>query len=147
MTSKNLPFSLAEYEARLAKVRTAMDGAGCDVLLLTDPANMAWLTGYEGWSFYVHQGVLIGPSGVPIWWGPDRDESGWRSKAVLSRGDIFSPRRNRTFTPSANFPVKLSRHAVVARQGKDRLPIPGSVLHARLPDGPDKRLSRSGLRR
>ncbi|MFO1131281.1 MAG: hypothetical protein U1E16_04635 [Hyphomicrobiales bacterium] len=29
---------------------------------------MAWLTGYDGWSFYVHQGVLLGLEGEPVWW-------------------------------------------------------------------------------
>ena len=25
------------------------------LLIVSDPSNMAWLTGYDGWSFYVHQ--------------------------------------------------------------------------------------------
>lgn len=43
-----------------------MDRAGLDALFVTDPSNMAWLTGYDGWSFYVHQGVLVRPEGEPI---------------------------------------------------------------------------------
>ena len=47
-----------------------------DVLFVTDPSNQAWLTGYDGWSFYVHQGVLLGLDGDPIWWGRNMDSIG-----------------------------------------------------------------------
>ncbi|MEJ2754020.1 MAG: aminopeptidase P family N-terminal domain-containing protein, partial [Chloroflexota bacterium] len=52
-------FSDAEYEGRLTKVRHAMERSGVDTLICSDPSNMAWLTGYDGWSFYVHQAVLV----------------------------------------------------------------------------------------
>jgi Xaa-Pro aminopeptidase len=32
-----------------------MEAKGVDLLIVSDPSNMAWLTGYDGWSFYVHQ--------------------------------------------------------------------------------------------
>jgi len=72
----NLPFGLDEYSDRLSRVRRAMIKAGVDVLFTCDPSNMAWLTGYDGWSFYVHQGVLIGPEGEPIFWGRKMDTMG-----------------------------------------------------------------------
>ncbi|WP_417743240.1 M24 family metallopeptidase [Salipiger sp.] len=73
---KDLPFSEAEYERRLAKTRAAMERAGVEVLLVTDPSNMAWLTAYDGWSFYVHQGVLVFHDADPIWWGRNQDSNG-----------------------------------------------------------------------
>ena len=73
---KDLPFSEAEYERRLAKTRAAMEKAGVEVLLVTDPSNMAWLTAYDGWSFYVHQGVLVFHDADPIWWGRNQDTNG-----------------------------------------------------------------------
>jgi len=89
MDRSNLPFTLQEYEARVAKVRAAMDRAGCEVLLVTDPASMAWLTGYEGWSFYVHQGVIIGPSGAPLWWGRAMDALGAKRTVYMPENHIF----------------------------------------------------------
>ena len=50
--------------------------AGLDALYVSDPSNMAWLTGYDGWSFYVHQGVIILQDADPIWWGRDQDTQG-----------------------------------------------------------------------
>ncbi|MFO7805430.1 MAG: M24 family metallopeptidase [Paracoccaceae bacterium] len=76
MSNPDPAFSPAEYADRLARVRRSMDTAGLDTLFITDPSNMAWLTGYDGWSFYVHQGVIVGPEGDPHWWGRGMDAAG-----------------------------------------------------------------------
>ncbi|GAJ74905.1 Xaa-Pro aminopeptidase [Vibrio sp. JCM 18905] len=49
-----LHFTLDEFQDRLTKVRQSMEERELDVLIIHDPSNMAWLTGYDGWSFYVH---------------------------------------------------------------------------------------------
>ncbi|AZV78371.1 M24 family metallopeptidase [Parasedimentitalea marina] len=89
MIPSNLPFGLDEYSARLTKVRAAMQQVGCDVLVVTDPANMAWLTGYDGWSFYVHQAVIIGPSGPPLWWGRAMDALGALRTVYMPSDAVF----------------------------------------------------------
>jgi ectoine hydrolase len=76
MPAAQLPFSGAEYERRLAKVRAAMAAQDMDLLFIEDPSNMAWLTGYDGWSFYVHQGVLVFHDADPVWWGRSQDANG-----------------------------------------------------------------------
>ncbi|MDW3117971.1 ectoine hydrolase DoeA [Roseovarius pacificus] len=78
MIEKNLPFSDAEFQRRLTKTRSAMETAGIDVLFVTDPSNQNWLTGYDGWSFYVHQGVVVLPDADPVWWGRNQDANGGR---------------------------------------------------------------------
>ncbi|MGI9368998.1 MAG: aminopeptidase P family N-terminal domain-containing protein, partial [Ruegeria sp.] len=78
MPIEHAPFSKAEYDRRIAKTRQAMNAAGIDVLFAVDPSNQAWLTGYDGWSFYVHQGVVLGLSGDPVWWGRVQDANGAR---------------------------------------------------------------------
>jgi ectoine hydrolase len=70
------PFSLGEYQRRIIKTRAAMMAIGIDVLFVTDPSNQAWLTGYDGWSFYTHQGVILGLEGDPVWWGRHMDSIG-----------------------------------------------------------------------
>jgi len=69
-------FERPEYDSRLAKTRAEMEVRGLDWLIVTDPSNMAWLTGYDGWSFYVHQAVIVGPNGLPLWWGRAMDALG-----------------------------------------------------------------------
>lgn len=88
MTALTLNFSREEYAERLAKTRAAMAKAGLDLLVVTDPSNMHWLTGYDGWSFYVHQCVLVAGEGEPIWFGRGQDANGARRTAWLSHDNI-----------------------------------------------------------
>ncbi|WP_230533951.1 ectoine hydrolase DoeA [Microvirga roseola] len=90
MSAPNLNFSRAEYAERLAKTRRAMEKARIDLLIVTDPSNMHWLTGYDGWSFYVHQCVLVPPDGEPIWFGRGQDANGAKRTAYLAHDNILS---------------------------------------------------------
>ncbi|MGE5202507.1 MAG: ectoine hydrolase DoeA [Acidobacteriota bacterium] len=85
-----LNFSRAEYAARLAKTTTAMEKAGLDLLIVSDPSNMAWLTGYDGWSFYVHQCVLVPLGGEPLWYGRGQDANGAKLTAYVGHDRILS---------------------------------------------------------
>jgi len=85
----NLKFSREEYAERLAKTRAAMEAKGVDVLICSDPSNMAWLTGYDGWSFYVHQAVIVPPDGEPIWYGRGQDANGAKRTAYLNHDNII----------------------------------------------------------
>jgi len=76
MPNVQLNFGRAEYAERLTKVRRAMETAEIDLLITSDPSNMAWLTGYDGWSFYVHQCVIVPPDGEPLWYGRIQDVNG-----------------------------------------------------------------------
>ena len=95
MPPSDIPFDAAEYDRRLNKTRAAMASAGLDTLFVTDPSNQAWLTGYDGWSFYVHQGVIVPMQGQPIWWGRHMDMLGGRRTCwmdpdnILGYGDHF----------------------------------------------------------
>ena len=64
------PFDQSEYTRRVAQTKQRMERAGFDLIICQDPANMAWLTGYDGWSFYVPQAVLVHQDeDDPIWFG------------------------------------------------------------------------------
>ncbi|MEL6336887.1 MAG: ectoine hydrolase DoeA, partial [Pseudomonadota bacterium] len=78
----------SEYESRVAKTRAAMEQAGVDLLIVSDPSNMAWLTGYDGWSFYVHQAVILGLSGEPLWYGRAQDVPGAAKTTFMGAGNI-----------------------------------------------------------
>ncbi len=83
-----LKFELAEYHQRLAKTRSAMAAAGVELLWVCDPSNMAWLTGYDGWSFYVPQGVLLTLDQGPVWYGRGQDANGARHTVWMGEGAI-----------------------------------------------------------
>jgi len=83
-----LSFSRGEYAERIAKTRKEMDRRGIDLLIATDPSNMAWLTGYDGWSFYVHQCVFLGMEGDPVWYGRGQDANGAKRTVFMAESDI-----------------------------------------------------------
>jgi ectoine hydrolase len=89
MSGPSLKFSRGEYADRLAKTRKAMEAKGVDLLIVTDPSNMAWLTGYDGWSFYVHQAVIVPPQGEPVWFGRGQDANGAKRTAYLDHNNII----------------------------------------------------------
>lgn len=81
-------FDAAEYAARLARTRAAMEAAGIDLLVVSDPSNMHWLTGYDGWSFYVHQAVVVALDGNPLWWGRAMDAAGATRTVWMPDADL-----------------------------------------------------------
>jgi ectoine hydrolase len=89
MPDVELNFSREEYAERLAGTRAAMEQAGIEFLIVTDPSNMAWLTGYDGWSFYVHQCVLVPGDGAPIWYGRGQDGNGARRTVYMDADHII----------------------------------------------------------
>ncbi len=54
-----LAFEKEEYLERIENTKLRMMQFGLDVLLVADPANMNYLTGYDGWSFYTPQVVVV----------------------------------------------------------------------------------------
>lgn len=70
-------FKKDEYLVRINKTKMRMEAAGIDVLLVTSPANINYLSGYDGQSFYTHQMlVLDGNAPEPIWVGRGLDVPG-----------------------------------------------------------------------
>ena len=79
-------FETREYLDRIGKVKGRMSEAGIETLFVTHPANMHYLTGYDGWSFYVHQGVVVNVDDEePLWIGRGMDEAG--AKHTVFMGD------------------------------------------------------------
>ncbi|MEQ9695666.1 M24 family metallopeptidase [Shimia sp. SDUM112013] len=82
-------FTQAEYESRLAMTRAAMAAQDIETLIVADPSNMAWLTGYDGWSFYVPQVVVLHKDGTPLWWGRTQDKPGASQTSWLPVDCLF----------------------------------------------------------
>src|SRR5437867_7100402 len=74
---------------RIAATRRQMDARGIEVLLVSDPPNMNYLTGYNAWSFYVDQLVAVSvDSPEPLWIGRGIDVPCARYSTFLSDPDI-----------------------------------------------------------
>lgn len=88
MVEPVLHFGRDEYALRLARTRAAMEARGIEVLVVTDASNMAWLTGYDGWSFYTPQAVVVA-DGDPVWWGRGMDAAGALRTCWMGEADIL----------------------------------------------------------
>jgi ectoine hydrolase len=84
-----LNFTLDEYNSRLARTRQAMSDKNIDCLIVVDPSNMAWLSGYDGWSFYTHQCLIVQHDHQPIWWGRGIDAPGAVRTTYLDEDNIL----------------------------------------------------------
>jgi len=86
-------FEKKEYKERLAKVKITMQSKGIDLLVSHDPANMNYLTGYDAWSFYYAQCVLVHVNeDEPICFLRAQDVRGAYIKTYLgdgNRGNVF----------------------------------------------------------
>jgi ectoine hydrolase len=83
-------FEKAEYIDRLQKTKLEMQHRGIDILISTNPANMNYLSGYDGYSFYVIQGVIVLlDEQEPIWIGRGMDASGAMFSTWLSTENII----------------------------------------------------------
>ena len=54
-----MSFTKEEYKARLKRVQISMQEKGIELLISQDTANMNYLTGYDAWSFYYAQCVIV----------------------------------------------------------------------------------------
>ena len=86
----NTPFGIKEFAERLSKTKARMAAASLDALVVSDPANMNYLTGYDGWSFYVHQCVIVAQSlEQPLWIGRGQDVNGAKLTTILRHENIL----------------------------------------------------------
>ena len=67
---------IAEYTDRLRRVREVMAQKGFAGLIVCDPANMFYLTGYNAWSFYTPQCLMVGADGSPHLFARAQDAGG-----------------------------------------------------------------------
>jgi ectoine utilization protein EutD len=82
-------FAPEELDARLRHVRERMAARGIDTLLVSDPANMHYLTGYDGWSFYTPQGVVVPAEGDVVLFTRFMDAAGARMTTALGDEQIL----------------------------------------------------------
>ena len=54
-----MSFTVKEYKNRLKKVQSEMQKKGIELLISQDTANINYLTGYDAWSFYYSQCVIV----------------------------------------------------------------------------------------
>lgn len=83
-------FETTEYLERVRQTKEAMAAHGFDVLVISDPSNMNYLSGYDGWSFYVPQVLLVALNhDQPVWIGRGQDANAARVTTFLEPANIL----------------------------------------------------------
>ncbi|MFZ3579792.1 M24 family metallopeptidase [Virgibacillus sp. DJP39] len=89
-------FELVEFQPRVKKIKQKMQERRIEVLLVTNPSNMNYLTGYNAWSFYVQQMVILFiDEEEPLWLGREMDANSaklttWiNHERIISYGDEY----------------------------------------------------------
>jgi len=84
-----MSFSKNEYKNRLKKVQSSMQKKGIELLISQDTANINYLTGYDAWSFYYAQCVIVHiNSDEPICFIRAQDAGGAFIKTYLKKENI-----------------------------------------------------------
>lgn len=84
-------FPMREYRARIDAVKAELVERGLSGAVITDPANMNYLTGYDGYAFYVTQAVIVGVDREdPVWIGRPVDYHSARLTTWLGEEHLFT---------------------------------------------------------
>jgi len=83
-------FTKEEYKQRLKKVQASMQKIGIELLISQDTNNINYLTGYDAWSFYYTQCVLVHVNAEePLCFVRAQDAGGAYIKTYLKRENII----------------------------------------------------------
>jgi ectoine hydrolase len=148
-----LPFDRTEYARRLARIRRDMAKRDIGLLIVTDIANQHYLTGYDGWSFYTPQVVLVPiEDEEPVWAGRLMDSAGGRLTAWMRPENVVGfP--DRYVQQDDRHPMDwIAQHIVERGWGRRRIAVEleayyySPKAHARLTAGlPDAAIGDAGL--
>ena len=85
-----MSFTKDEYKERLKKTKQSMQQKGIELLISQDTNNMNYLTGYDAWSFYYSQCVLVDVDlEEPICFVRAQDAGGAYIKTYLKKENII----------------------------------------------------------
>lgn len=79
------------YAQRLDQLRGRMADQGLDHLIVSAPENMYYLTGYDGWSFYLHQCLIVSRhSRLVFWVGRGSDVHVAAGREAIGADNVFT---------------------------------------------------------
>ncbi|MGO2113308.1 MAG: aminopeptidase P family N-terminal domain-containing protein, partial [Pseudoclavibacter sp.] len=84
-----MTFTPAEHRTRIARAAAAARDEGLAGVIVADPANLHYLTGYNAWSFYMPQVLVIDASTAEVLFiARDMDAKGAHRTAMLEPHEI-----------------------------------------------------------
>lgn len=109
-----LAFEPAEFRYRVQQVQSRMAQAGIDVLLISDPANINYVSGYDAYSYYTHQVLAVAlDAAEPIWIGRKMDVACARYTAFMQAENLVG--YPETFIGTERHPMDFIAHVIRER--------------------------------
>ena len=96
------PFTDAEFAARLGRVQRVMAERSLAALVVADPANIYYLSGYNAWSFYTPQCLVVPATGLPHLFARAMDAQGGHYTAYLGHDHIHGYPEHLVHRPDAH---------------------------------------------
>jgi len=84
-----MDISRTEYGERLRGVRERMSRQGLSALMVSDPSNLYYLTGYNAWSFYTPQVLFVPAVGDLLLFARSMDARGAFRTSWLPQENVF----------------------------------------------------------
>lgn len=106
-------FSPEEYARRLGTVQERMVDRGLAALVVVDPANLYYLCGYNAWSFYVPQCLVVPADGPPHLFARAMDAQGAHWTASLPEERVHGYPEHLVHHPD-NHPFEWIAHRAVS---------------------------------
>ncbi len=98
------PFTAAEFHTRLNNTKASMVEQGLDLLIVTEPSNMYYLSGYDAWSFYTPQAVVIAQDwGMPLCVVRGQDVNGAKLTSYVGDDNIIGYPDHYVQNPAIHF--------------------------------------------
>ena len=114
----------AEFADRLARVRASMSTRSLSALIVTDPANLFYLTGYNAWSFYTPQCLILPADGPPTLFARAMDAAGARHTCNLPDEQVVGYPETLVHRPDTHpfdWITKTARERGVLPSGSDQV--------------------------
>lgn len=121
-----LPFTPAEYDARLAACRQEMRRRGLDVLVVNSPENIYYLSGFITKGYYVFQALVV---------TLDRAPALVVRRYELPNIELLSYYKDHAIWQDTDIPVEvLARHLTAGGHGRDVIGIDANSMFLKVAD-------------
>lgn len=100
---QNLPFERSEYKRRVTKVRKRMEENQVEIMVVTSPTNIYYLTGYSSFSFYAPQFLVIPLNQELFFVNRSIDKPGAKETTWL-KGEMIKPYGEEYVDHYVNYP-------------------------------------------
>jgi Xaa-Pro dipeptidase len=130
-----LPFAVAEYRDRLARVREGMRARGVDLLWLTGPENIFYLSGYHTTGYHVYQALLLPLAGDPFFVVRRIEATNVAARSWIADATAVEDGRDPVEATAARIMAAGAADARIGYEDQGPFLPPATLagLHARLP--------------